>query len=372
MRPTFAEINLHAINENLRQVKKRVGKATKVMAVVKANAYGHGMIPVAKSVLKHNTAEYLGVAIVEEGIALRQARITAPTMVFTAPFVEQLNSYVQNNLEATLCSIDIAKKLNHLAEKAGRITSVHIKVDTGMGRIGIAPHDAMNFIREVSALKNIFIKGIYTHFATSDERETSFAKKQLSEFQSLVQALDVAHISIPLKHCANSGAIMQMKDSYFDMVRPGIMMYGYTPSLETRNTIPLAQAMSLKSKISFLKKVKKNTSISYSRRYITSMSIQIASVPVGYADGVSRRLTGKAQAIVGGKKRIIAGTICMDQLMIDLGRSPDVAVGEEVVLIGSQGASCITAWDVAAKLETIPYEICCAITERVPRKYIYE
>ena len=371
MRPTYAEINLGAINENLRQVRGRVGRRPIVMAVVKANAYGHGMITVARSVLKQKSAAYLGVAIVEEGIALRRNNISAPTLVFTVPSENQLRSFIEMNLDATICSLVTARKLDRLAAAAGRKAIVHVKVDTGMGRIGILPKDVLPFMTELKKLKNITVRGIYTHFATSDERHLGYARRQLSEFNASLNALDRAGIRVTLRHCANSGAILQMKDSYFDMVRPGIMMYGYRPSQETRRTLPLKPAMSIRSQIAFMKQVPKGTSISYGRRYVTGSKTNIGSVAIGYADGISRRLTNKANALVNGRQYPIVGTICMDQLMIDFGSRREYKVGDRVTLLGRDGKKEITGWDIAEALGTIPYEVCCAISERIPRTYIH-
>ncbi|MDE3057075.1 MAG: alanine racemase [Bacteroidota bacterium] len=370
MRPTRAIIDLGAIHYNLKQVRRHVGGTTSIMAVIKANAYGHGMIPVAQSILKHRLAEYFGVAIVEEGITLRKNNIRTPTLVFTAPNDDQLSEYVRYNLEPTLCSSKTARSLNRIAASRGKTVCVHIKVDTGMGRIGVSADDAVEFVEHVRRLKNIFVKGIYTHFAASDEPDVSFAEQQLESFRTLLQTIASRGIHIPLKHCANSGAILQLKNSYFDMVRPGIMMYGYYPSHETRKTLPLKPAMSVRSKIGFLKSVNKGTSISYGRKYFAPRRTFIASVAAGYADGISRRLTNKASALIGGQRFPIVGTICMDQLMIDLGPRSRHSVGHDVVLMGRDRNEEISAWEISDALETIPYEVCCAISERVPRVYI--
>jgi alanine racemase len=368
MRPTHAEIDLRAINSNLKNIRKRIGQQPLIMAVVKANAYGHGVIPVAQSIVRHRTAQYFGVAIVEEGIELRQANITMPIQVFTAPMQVQLPLFIQYNLEPTLCDLSIARKLNALAREAGKSVAVHVKIDTGMGRIGIAPHDALKFVEAVMKLPNILIKGIWTHFATSDEHDLTFTHKQLSAFRSLITTMELKGIHIPLVHCANSGAILQMPDAYFDMVRPGIMMYGYTPSHETRETVAIVPAMSLKAKIGFVKTVEKGTSISYARRYRTKKKTTIASLTVGYADGYFRTLTNKISVLIKGKLFPVAGTVCMDQIMVDVGNT-SVRVGDEVVLIGQSGTKQITAWDVADAVGTIPYEVTCAVSQRVPRIY---
>lgn len=340
------------------------------MAVVKANAYGHGMLPVVQSIVKHNAAEYLGVAIIEEAVELRAAGVRLPVLVFAAPVRQQLDLYVAHDVDVTLCSIDIAKRLNRLAAAAGKTASVHIKVDTGMGRIGVAAGEAAAFFDAVRKLAHLRVQGLYMHFATSDEKDLSFAYQQLARFRGVRRAILDTGAVIPLVHCANSGAIMQIPESYFDMVRPGIMQYGYRPSHDTKATLELIPALSWKSALSFVKTVPKGTSISYNRRYRTAKKTTIATLPVGYADGIHRSLLNKAEAIVSGRKYPIVGTICMDQLMIDLGMHAQARVGEEAVLIGRSGDRVITAWDVADKAGTIPYEITCSISSRVPRRYI--
>ncbi|HTR82755.1 MAG TPA: alanine racemase [Bacteroidota bacterium] len=370
MRPTFAEIDLSAIHHNLSQVRKKVGKRPLIMAVVKANAYGHGMVAVARSVLKEEAASYLGVAIVEEGMTLRQHRITAPILVLTAAPEPQLRLFVEHNLDATLCSMAVAERLNGVAASLGKKAVVHVKVDTGMGRIGIAPREAISFISRLKLLDHINVEGIFTHFATADERNLSFARKQLSEFRSLLSALHLAGIDIPLKHCANSGAILQLPESHLDMVRPGIMIYGYYPSRSTRKAVPLRPVMSLRSRIEFMKTVDKGTSISYGRKYYTNSKTKIASVSIGYGDGFSRRLTNRANVLVNGKKYPIVGTICMDQLMVDVGSRSTCGVGDRVTLMGRDGGQEISCLQISETLGTIPYEVFCSVTERVPRKYI--
>jgi alanine racemase len=370
MRPTLAEIDLRAINTNLKNIRSRIGRHPLIMAVVKANAYGHGMIEVVSSIQKNNTAQYFGVAIVEEGITLRRSFASIPIHVFTAPLRDQLPQYIDHHLEPTVCDFSIAKALNRLAEKKNKIVSVHIKIDTGMGRIGITPEETIGFVGKVQKLSHLRIQGIWTHFATSDERDLTFANEQLSRFRSVVTRLEVEGIHIPIVHCANSGAIMQMPESYFDMVRPGIMMYGYRPSKETAASVRLSPAMSLKATVGFVKRVPKGTSISYGRKYVAQKETTIASVTVGYADGYFRILTQRAHALIRGKRFPVVGTICMDQIMIDAGNE-DVRVGDAVVLLGKQRSETISGWDIADAAGTIPYEVTCAVSQRVPRKYIH-
>ena len=369
MRPTYAEIDLRSINANLRNIRKKIGRRPQIMAVVKANAYGHGMIPVVDTILKNTTAQYFGVAIVEEGIELRRAFPSIPIQVFTAPVRHQLDLFVRFRLEPTVCDLNIAKEFNVVAKRLKKKVAVHIKIDTGMGRIGVAPERGIEFVKNVSALPNIIVKGIWTHFASSDEQDLTFTNHQLAIFRSLVTQLELEGIHVPLVHCANSGAILQVPESYFDMVRPGIMMYGYTPARETQQTVRLQPALSLKATVGFIKRVPEGTSISYGRRYFAKKETTIVSVTAGYADGYFRMLTNKASALIKGKKYPVAGTVCMDQIMIDVGND-NVRVGDDVVLIGKSAKDTITAWDIADTIGTIPYEVTCAVSQRVPRKYI--
>ncbi len=371
MRPTYAEIDLSAIHHNLKQIQKKVGRRPLIMAVVKANAYGHGMVQVAKSILRDGIASSLGVAIAEEGMKLRESGIKSPILVLTAAPEPQLELFIKHRLQAAICSLPVAQKLDRLAAGFGRRGVVHVKVDTGMGRIGIAPEDTLAFVRQLKTMKHITVAGIFTHFATSDNRDLSFAQRQLSKFRAVLAELHAAGIDVPIKHCANSGAILQMPDSYFDLVRPGIMIYGYYPSRAVTSSLPLRPAMSIRSRIEFMKTVAKGTSISYGRRYFTRSRTMIGSVAIGYGDGFSRRLTNKAGALVNGKKYPVVGTICMDQVMIDVGLRSSCKVGDRVTLMGRDGAREISCWQISEELGTIPYEVCCSVSDRVPRKYIY-
>ncbi len=367
-RPTRAEIDLLAIRSNFKEVERLVGKQVRIMAVVKGNAYGHGILEVTRAVLSAG-ASCLGVAIVEEGIFLRRHGVTAPILVFTPPFDYQLDEHLNHDLEVSLCSIAMAQALNSRANSAGKPAVVHLKVDTGMGRIGVAADEAAEFASRVSKLPGIQIKGIFTHFATSDEKDPLFAQTQLNRFRAALSQLRHRGIAYTVAHCANSGAILNLPGSCLDMVRVGLLMYGYTPSPLTASKIALRAAMAVKSKASFIKQISAGTSISYGRRYISPRETTIVTVPIGYADGLNRQLANKAQVLINGKRFPTVGTICMDQVMIDVGNNGDVLVGDDVVFIGTSGREQITAWDVAQASGTIPYEILCAISGRVPRIY---
>jgi alanine racemase len=367
MRPTRAEVDLNAIAKNLRYVRACVGRKPLIMAVVKANAYGHGSLRVARYVVHNDLAQYLGVAIVEEGIALRTARILHPILAFTAPEPSQLSLYAHYGIDAAVTSIAAAKALNKIGASAGRKASVHVKIDTGMGRLGIAPADALEFFRSLRQMEHIDVRGIFTHFATSDDKDLSYTRKQLKSFTTLRRELTGLGFDIPLAHCANSAAIMRVKDAALDMVRPGIMMYGYSPT--GSRPAALEPAMSIRGKIGFIKCVPAGTPISYGRRYTTSRDTLIATVAAGYADGISRRLMNQMSVLIRGRKYPVVGTICMDQFMVDLGPSAEAVEGDDVTIIGRDNTARITAWDVAKTIGTIPYEVCCAVSERVPRIY---
>ncbi|MCS7228952.1 MAG: alanine racemase [Candidatus Kryptonium sp.] len=367
MRATRAEIDLSAFEFNFKQVRKLVGGGIKIMAVVKANAYGHGAIEISKLAISLG-ADYLAVAIPEEGIELRENGIDIPILVFTPAFEYQMELFFKYDLTATITSLESAQKFNVLSDKFGKKAKCHIKVDTGMGRIGIDYKNAYEFVKKIYYdFKNLYIEGIYTHFATSDERDKSFAYLQFERFISIIREINMSGIDIPLKHCANSGAILDMPETYLDMVRPGIMLYGYHPSLEVKNRIELKPVMTLKSKVAFVKEVEPGTSISYGRRFIAKEKTKIATIPIGYADGFRRSLTNLGKVEINGVIFPVVGTVTMDQIMVDVGLSTDIKVGDDVILFGNGN---ITAWDVASLLGTIPYEICCGISSRVPRIYV--
>ncbi len=368
IRPTHAIIDLKAIDYNMRQIKRRVGNV-KVMAVVKANAYGHGDVQVARVVLNAG-AEWLGVAIAEEGITLRAFFPEVPILAFVPAIIDQLPLYVEYGIDSTLCTFEVADALDALAGVLQKKASVHIKVDTGMGRVGVPWEEAAEFYRHVARLPNIVIRGIYTHFSRADEADKTYARLQLDRFNHVLDILQKNGYSIPLRHCANSGAILDMKESYFDMVRPGITIYGYYPSNDVGRTIELKPALSLYSRINYMKKVSPGTPLSYGGKYVVQKETRIASVTIGYGDGYSRLLSGKTDALIGGQRYPVVGLICMDQILVNVGMEASVQLGDRVTLIGSDGDKSITAWSVAETLGTIPYEVFCQISPRVPRIYV--
>ncbi|HTP12489.1 MAG TPA: alanine racemase [Bacteroidota bacterium] len=367
LRPTVAQIDLSAISYNLEGISKKAGAATKIMAVVKANAYGHGAGPVARSIEK-KYADYFGVAIVEEGIALREAGVTKPILVFTPPQKRQVHAFVDYGLEATVSSVQDAEILESAGSRLRKTIEVHLKLETGMNRLGMKQKDLDSALSAVAAMRRVGIKGAFTHFATADDRDKTFTLQQFEVFQNSLSILRRNGVDPDLIHCANSAAILEFPQMSCSMVRPGISMYGHYPSRQLSRSVPLRPAMSFMTTIAFVKSIDAGESVSYGRRFVASKRTRIATLPVGYADGYSRLLTGKASVLVGGRRFPVVGTICMDMIMVDVGDA-DVAVGDEAILMGRQNGQEITCWDIAERVGTIPYEILCGISARVPRIY---
>ena len=368
IRPVWAEVDLGAIRHNLAEIRRLVGKSVDVLAVVKAEAYGHGAFEIARTALDHG-ADWLGVSLPEEGIALRKSGIEAPVLVFEPLQSGQSAVFLEYDLTATVCIPELVSSLSGEAVKTGKTARVHVKVDTGMGRVGVKVDQAVEFIRNINGLPGIDVNGIYSHLATADERDKNYAGRQIKAFSDLVADLKRAGLLPQKVHLANSAAIIDLPEAYFNMVRPGIMLYGLYPSFEVdRTRVDLKPALSLKAKSVFVKRVPKHTGISYGLRYHTRQETTIVTIPIGYADGWSRLLTNKAGVLIGGKRFPVVGAICMDQCMIDAGDEP-VELGQEIVLIGEQSPEKITADMVANQLGTINYEVTCMISSRVPRVY---
>jgi len=368
MRSTFAEINLSRLKYNYLNIKGK-NKDSKVMAVVKADAYGHGMLAVAKALdsLGKNKPAYYGVALTEEGVKLRETEfIEEPILTFSPFDINEVPEYLKYKIIPTICMENDLSKINML--NLNKKLKVQINVDTGMGRVGINYLNSINIIKKLVNNNNIVLDGIYTHFATSDEKDKAFANVQLERFNKIIEELRQLKINIGIIHTANSGAIIDMPNAKFDMVRPGISLYGYYPSLETSESIKLKPVMSLISKISTIKIIEKGGSVSYGRRFIAKRRTKVATLPIGYADGIPRNLTNNLQVIINGRLFKQIGTVTMDRISIDVTGS-STRIGNRAVLIGKSGKNRITAWDWSKKLNTIPYEITCGISQRVPRVY---
>ena len=367
-RPTIAEINLKAIRNNVRRLRERVQPA-EVMAVVKADAYGHGAIPVAQTALAAGASQ-LAVALLEEGIELRRAQIAAPILVFGGFFEKQIDSFIENDLHFTLYDLRLAEIVSRRAQALGRVAQAHVKIDTGMGRVGLLPAEVIKVIPAMAKLPHLELIGLCTHFASSDSRDKTYAHRQLEQFNAIVQQLAQRDLRFKYLHAANSGAILDLPQSYFNLVRPGMIMYGYYPSDETSESIPLEPAMSLRTEILHVKRVPAGTFISYNSTFQTHETTTIATLPIGYADGVPRRFSSNFEVLVRGRRCPLIGRVCMDQIMIDLGDMQDVHASEEVVLLGKQGDEEISICEWCRRLETIPYEVTCGISRRVARIYV--
>lgn len=364
--PTRALVDRTAFLHNLACVRSYCAGGATIMAVVKANAYGHGVIGMSRAALEGGAAA-LAVARVEEGLELRRAGITAPVLVFELPDEPQIGHALAEDLTLTVGTLAGADAISRSAGRSGKKAAVHVKVDTGMGRLGIDWMRAAAEIESVVRLPHLELAGLYSHFATAGEPDPAYARLQLERFHGVLESIGRKKIEVPVRHMANTGAIVTMPEAHLDMVRPGIMLYGYMPDRGLAQRFPVRPVLSLVSAIALLKTVPPGTPVSYGRRYVAPSRTVIATVPVGYADGFSRQLTGRAQALIHGKRYPVVGTICMDHCMLDLGEHPGCTTGDEVVLIGKSGAEECTAWDIAETLGTIPYEITCQISARVRR-----
>jgi len=365
---TQARISLSAFRKNLATVRRYIGDGPKIMAVVKANAYGHGSTALAHDAVQ-NGAEHLGVARIHEGVDLRRAGLEVPILVFEAPPDDQIGLALHHHLTLTIAGNGSAVKISEMSRRLGLRAVVHAKVDTGMSRLGFSPDSAARELVKVAGLPGIDLQGIYSHFATSDEEDQAYANLQMTRFQEIIGSLRAEGVEVPLRHIANSGAIIALPESHLDMVRPGIMLYGYAPRPGMPQRYPLYPVLSLVSRVALVKTVAAGTPVSYNRRYVTPHETCLATVPAGYADGYSRLLTNRAFALIRGRRYPIVGTICMDQLMVDLGPGSDIHAGDDVVLIGQDGAESIDADEIARTVGTISYEVTCLITGRVPRVY---
>lgn len=369
-RPTWTEINLNAIVHNIREFRRLLPKDVKIMAVLKADAYGHGAVEVADAAIRGG-ADSFAVAFLEEGIELREAGVRKPVLLIGSTPPGQASQIIKYNLTQTVFSLEMAEAISREAERRNTEVSVHVKVDTGMGRVGLFPREAVAFIRAVSRLPGIKIEGILTHLASADEEDLAYTYRQVELFNETVAACRDAGIEIPLVHAANSAGAITVPESRFNMIRLGISLYGQYPSEVIKSDlVRLKPVLSFKSRVVFLKKVPPGTCLSYGSTFTAERESVIATIPVGYADGFNRLLSNRGQVLVRGRRAPIVGRICMDYSMIDVTGIEEVQVGDEVVLYGSQGNDEITVDEVANLLETISYELLCAVDKRVSRFYV--
>jgi alanine racemase len=370
LRPVYAEIDLDAIAYNMKNIKK-LAKDKEVIAVVKADCYGHGSLDIVPTLLE-NGASRLAVAVLTEGIELRNNNIDVPMMILGYTPLYLGEDLIKYDLEQTIYDLEYAKELSEIALNLKEKAKVHIAIDTGMGRIGFLPNEkAIKDVSEICSLKGLDVVGIFTHFSTSDEEDKEYTNEQFKKFIEFTKKLSDLGIKIPLKHTSNSGAIIDMPETYLDGVRAGIILYGYYPSNEVKKeNISLKPVLTLKASITRVQEMDKDMYISYGKTFKTERKSLIATLPIGYADGYSRLLAKNAKVIIHGKFAPIVGRICMDQCMIDVTDIEDVKVGDEVILLGEQGTLKFNADDIAEIMGTINYEILCMLKFRIPRVYI--
>lgn len=370
-RETFLEINLDNIEHNFNEIKRIVNDKTIIMPVIKANAYGHGSVVLAKKYLQIGAARF-AVSILDEAIELRRENINVPILMLNYTSPTRYEEVLLYDLIQTIYKYEDAKKLSQKAMGLGKTAKIHIKIDTGMGRLGFLPTDeSIDEILKISTLPNISIEGIFTHFAKADEKDKTETIEQFNKFMHMVNQLEQRGLSIELKHVSNSAAIIDISEYNLDLARPGIILYGLYPSDEVnKNRINLRPAMTLKSIISNIKNVPTNTGISYGHKFMTKKPSKIATVPIGYADGYTRLLSNKGKVFVNGQLANVVGNICMDQLMIDVTEIQNVNIGDEVVLFGDKEEGYPHVDEIAKSIGTINYEITCMINRRVPRVYI--
>ncbi|MFA5146161.1 MAG: alanine racemase [Candidatus Omnitrophota bacterium] len=366
-RPTWAEVDLKAIEYNYKQVRRMVGKNVMIMAVVKANAYGHGTVEVA-TVLDRLNVDYLGVATTDEAVRLRDHGIKTPILILGSVLPSEVRAAAEKDITLTICGPELIDSIRKASEDGLKVKA-HIKIDTGMGRIGVWHEDASDFIKKIVGEKGLVLEGIYTHFSSAG-RDDFFTKYQIDAFEKLLAEIERNWIKIPIRHAANSIATVDFGRSHMNLVRPGLIIYGMYPKHTFPKLIKLKQALSLKTKIVFIKDTPPGRSISYGRTYITQKHTKIATLPIGYADGYGRNLSNKAEVLVRGQIAPVIGKVTMDQTMIDVGHIKGVQLGDEVVLIGRQGRNEIRTERLARLAGTIAYEVICSISNRVPRIYI--
>ena len=366
LRPTVLEIDLEQISSNYTAIRKQVGQ-TIVMPIVKANAYGHGLVRVGQHLQKIG-ATMLGVAFLEEGILLREAGVTLPILVLGGILGSQVPLFLEHDLTITASSVVKLEHIEEAAKKMGIKAKVHLKIDTGMERIGVHYYSAESLLEASLSSKHIHIEGIFSHFANSDSSDLSSARMQLERFDEVTSFFEKRSVATPLRHMANSGAILQLPKAWMDIVRPGIMLYGVYPASAVEKSIEINPALSWTSRLVYFKVVRANHPVSYGSTWKSKKDTRVVTVPVGYGDGYFRSMSGTAHVLIGKKGYPVVGTITMDQIMVDIGQD-SAFNNDEIVLIGKMGDQEITVQDLADWASTIPYEILTNINTRVPRIY---
>ena len=367
--PITVEVDLSAFKHNIQELRKTLKPGCKFIAVVKANAYGHGIVKMAESALEFG-ADSLAVARAGEAIQLRKNDINSPILVFGYTTDDEIEAMIANNITFTIFDYAMAKKISECAEKQNRFAILHIKIDTGMSRLGFVSNiETLETIKVIKQLPNVFLEGVYTHLADADNYDKQYTLNQLAQFKKFLKLLEGNNIDIPVKHAANSAGTIDHPDAQFDAVRPGIALYGLYPSeYVNKEKVKLKPVMKLKVEVAQVKVIPKGTKVGYGCRFTAEKDMKIATLPIGYADGFTRMLKN-GEVLVRGCKAPVIGTICMDQCMVNVDSIPDVEKGDEVVIIGAQNGQIIRIGDIAEKLGTINYEVACMISFRIPRVY---
>jgi alanine racemase len=366
LRSTFVEVDLSQLSHNLDAIRAKVSPA-KIMIVLKANAYGHGLTEVAKYL--DPQVDYIAVAVLEEGILLREIGVKTPILVLGGIWGNQIPAYIENDLTLTAPSVDRLNQIDQAAEALGKKAKVHLKVDTGMERIGVHYYNAHTLLEAALNCKHVEVEGIFSHFANADDADLSHARLQLERFNDVLGFYEKHSLPTPIRHMANSGGILQLPESYFDMVRPGILFYGVYPSPEAQRTVEVKPALAWKSRVVYFKVTQPGHPVSYGSTWQSDHNVRIVTVPVGYGDGYFRRMSNKAQVVIHGKRYPQVGRVCMDQIMVNI-EGDSAFNGDEVILIGeAENGVRVTVEELAEWADTIPYEILTNINTRVPRIY---
>ena len=365
-RPAWAQIDLGALAHNYSEIKKKLKPGARLCAVVKADAYGHGAVPVARAAVAAG-ASYLAAAVLSEGIELREAGFTEPILLLGLVLPEDARDVVHYGITQTVCDLELARALSAEAVRQNRTAKVHLKVDTGMGRIGVRPEEIGALAAEIAALPGVEVEGMFSHFAMADCRDKSYTQQQLEKFRQAIAAVRAHGVRPVLCHIAESAAILEIPEAHFDMVRAGVIQYGLWPSAEVSHPIDIRPLMKLQARVVWLKTLKKGESVGYGRAFVAARDCRIATLPIGYADGYIRAYGAQGWVEIHGKRAKIAGKVCMDQVMVDVTDIPDVQIGDVATLFGSR---TLTIDDAASWLGTINYEIPCLISPRVPRVYV--
>jgi alanine racemase len=365
MRPTRMEINLSNLTYNIRQIKSKLDNGAQIMAVIKASAYGAGADRLMDTLKKEGISNF-AVAIPEEGRKLRQVENNINILILNQPSIDEIDTIIENNLTCGVCLLEFVKELDKYAKKYDKIMKVHLEIDTGAGRNGILPKDVPGFLNELRKLGNIYLEGVFTHFSCADSDEC-YTRMQLEKFDEVINYIKDQGIKIDIIHCASSGAILNFPEAHYNMVRPGILLYGYYPNKNQREKIDIKPINKLISKVNFLKSVPKNSGISYDKTFITGRDSIIAVVPIGYADGYKRMFSNRADVLIKGMRAKVVGKVCMDMIMVDVTDIPNVKVGDDVYLFDNE---IITVDELADIAQTISYEIISTVSDRVPRVYV--